>query len=139
MTTINKEQRDAENYARKVVEEVSALSDAEVLAIAAEDYRDPKKAAADVREFLLAKAAEHGKARLRAAQVRVAEEDAIAARGNVVPLSFEAKRAKFARIVARHPELTMAARQGQVMDETELDGYLADLAELGISDETDKE
>lgn len=55
-----------------------------------------------------------------------------------VILSFEAKRAKFDRIIARNPGLTLAARQGERMDEAELDGYLADLAELGIADPDDQ-
>jgi hypothetical protein len=37
-----------------------------------------------------------------------------------VVLSFEAKRAKLARIIAQNPQLTLAARQGESMDETEM-------------------
>lgn len=70
---------------------------------------------------------------------RIAEEDARASGGGGVVLSFEAKRAKFARIIAQNPQLTLAARQGEAMDEAEIDGYLADLAELGITDATEKD
>jgi len=138
--TKTKDQMDAENYANKVVAEMSALTEQEIMATAAEEHRDTKKEAARIRSVLLDAAVAHGKGRLKAAQAQIAEEDALAVRGGALVLSFEAKRAKLARIIARNPQLTLAARQGagESMDETELDGYLADLAELGIEDTTDK-
>lgn len=136
--TKNKDQTDAENYVSKVVDEMSALTDQEILEVAAEEHADPKKEAERIRSVLLDAAVAHGKARLKAAQGLLANEDAQAAQGGAVVLSFEAKRAKLARIIAQNPQLTLAARQSQEMDETEVDGYLADLAELGIADATEK-
>ncbi len=134
-----KDQTDAINYADKVIAEMSALTDDEVMRAAAEEHPDKKAEASRIRQALLDAAVAHGKERLKAAQARVAEEDARASGSGGVVLSFEAKRAKFARILAQNPQLTLAARQGEAMDEAEIDGYLADLAELGITDATEKD
>jgi hypothetical protein len=136
--TKSKNQTDTDNYTSKVVDEMSALTDQEILDAAAEDHADPKKEAERIRSVLLDAAVTHGKARLKTAQGRLAEEDAEATQGGAVVLSFEAKRARLARIVAQNPQLTLAARQSQEMDKAEVDGYLADLAELGITDATEK-
>ena len=137
--TKSKDQTDAENYADKVIAEMSALSDDEIMKAAAEEKRDTQAEASRIRQALLDAAVAHGKERLKSAQARVAEEDARASGGGGVVLSFEAKRAKFARIIAQNPQLTLAARRGEAMDEAEIDGYLADLAELGITDATEKD
>jgi hypothetical protein len=136
--TKTKDQLDAENYADKVVAEMSALTDEEIMKAAAEEHRDTKAEASRIRRVLLDAAVAHGKGRLKAAQADLAAEDARAVGAGGVVLSFEAKRAKLARIVAQNPHLTLAARQGEDVDESELDGYLADLAELGISDATEE-
>lgn len=135
--TKSKNQKDAENYAEKVVTEMSTLTDREVMETAAEEHHDSAAEAARIRRVLLDAAVAHGKARLRSAQEQVAEEDAQAERRTGVVLSFAAKRAKLDRIIAQNPHLTLAAREGAEMDEAEIDGYLADLAELGITDATD--
>jgi hypothetical protein len=137
--TKNKEQQDAENYTSKVVAELSALSDQEIMDAAAEEHHDVRAEAERIRKVLLDAAVSHGKARLKAAQSKIAEEDAHVREGGAVILSFEAKHAKLARIIAQNPHLTIAARQGAAMDEAEIDGYLADLAELGITDAADQD
>src|SRR5579883_1225359 len=131
--TRTKDQLDAERYADKVIAEMSALSDEEILKAAAEEHRDTKTEASRIRQGLLDAAVAHGKERLKAAQVRLADEDAQKGNSENVALSFEAKRAKLARMISQNPQLTLAARQGEAMDEAEIDGYLADLAELGIT------
>ncbi|MBI2716216.1 MAG: hypothetical protein HYX37_17440 [Rhizobiales bacterium] len=137
--TKTKDQLDAENYADKVVAEMSALSDEEIMNTAAEEHRDTKTEASRIRQALLDAAVAHGKERLKAAQARLADEDAQKGNNENVVLSFEAKRAKLARMIAQNPQLTLAARQGEAMDEAEIDGYLADLAELGITDSTERD
>lgn len=137
--TKTKDQLDAENYADKVVAEMSALTDEEIMKAAAEEHRDTKTEASRIRQALLDAAVAHGKERLKAAQARLADEDAQKGNSENVVLSFEAKRAKLARMIAQNPQLTLAARQGEAMDEAEIDGYLADLAELGITDSTEKD
>lgn len=137
--TIKKDLEDAQKYADKVVTEMSALSDKEILEAAVEEYADTKTEAERIRSVLLGAAVAHGKARLKVAQEELSEEDALRDSSEAVVLSFEAKRAKLARIIAQNPQLTLAARQGGAMDEAEVDGYLADLAELGIADATDKD
>jgi hypothetical protein len=133
--TKTKNQQDAENYAAKVIDEMAARTDEEVIEAAAEEHRDPKSEAERIRRVLLDATVRHGKARLKAAQSRIAEEDAQASDKGAEILTFETKKAKLNRIIAKNPQLTLAARQrGEAMDEAELDSYLADLAELGITD-----
>lgn len=136
--TKNKDQTDAENYADKVIAEMSALTDKEIIDAAAEEHAAPKAEATRLRKLLLDAAVKHGRGRLEAAREGIADEDVRLRQTGAVILSFEAKRAKFDRIVAHNPGLTLAARQGERMDETELDGYLADLAELGLADPDDQ-
>lgn len=134
--TINKDRQDAAAYADKVMEEIAALSDAEILDLAKREQGDIRTEADRIRGVMREAADAHGRARLAAAKARVAREDEVIA-ANVVPISLAAKRARLARIMAQHPELTAAARQGSEMSEAEIDDYLADLAELGIVDDTD--
>jgi hypothetical protein len=133
----NRDQIDAENYTAKVIAEMSERTDKEIMEVAAEEHADPKAEAARLRALLLNAAIKHGKGRLDGARAKLAEEDAQQNAGGAVILSFEAKRAKFDRIVKSNPHLTLAARQGESIDETELDGYLADIEELGITDPDD--
>jgi hypothetical protein len=138
MTNKTRDQIDAERYAAKVIAEVSALSDEEVLALAAEEKLDTKEEASRIRNLLLNAATAHGKKRLKEAQAKLEEADKQSDRSSSKVLSFDAKRARLARLVAQNPHLTLAARQRQDMDESELDDYLADLAELGITDSDDQ-
>lgn len=133
--TQSKAQLDAERYSEKVVAEIAALTDEEIMAAASEEFRDPKAEAARVRALLLNAAKARGKKRLRAAQAEVAAQDVKSGGVGETILSFANKKAKLARIIAKNPQLTLAARQGNGLDEAEVDGYLADLAELGITDD----
>lgn len=128
---------DAERYAAKVIAEMSALSDEEVLAVAAEEKLDIKKEASRIRGLLLDAATAHGKKRLKEAQAKVEEAAKQGAGSGAQVLSFEEKRAKLARLIAQNPQLTLAARQSQGMDESEVDDQLADLADLGITESDD--
>jgi ABC-type ATPase involved in cell division len=137
MTRKTKDQMDAERYAAKVIAEMSTLSDEEVLAVAAEEKLDIKKEASRIRTLLLDAATAHGKKRLKQAKAKVEEADKQSASSCAVVLSFEQKRAKLARLIAQNPQLTLAARQGQGLDESEVDDQLADLADLGITESDD--
>lgn len=137
MTKKERDKKDAEQYAALVVAEVAALSDEEVRAVAAEEKIDVKAEAARLRAMLLDTAVAHGKKRLRLAQEAVAESDRKAESSGAQVLSFQAKKAKLARLLAQNPTVTLAARQGRGMDEAEVDDYLADLADLGITESDD--
>ncbi len=137
MTKKERDKMDAENFAARVIAEISSLPDDEILAVAAEEKINVKEEASRLRVMLLDAAATHGKKRLKVAQQAVAETDKQAGSSGAQVLSFEAKRAKLARLLAQNPGLTRAARQGNGMDEAELDDYLADLAELGITESDD--
>lgn len=137
MTKKERDKVDAELYAARIIAEVSALPDEEIRAVAAEERIDVKQEAARLRAMLLSTAAAHGKKRLKLAQAAVAESDRQAESSGAIVLSFAAKKAKLERLIAHNPSLTLAARQGKGMSEAELDDYLADLAELGITESDD--
>ncbi len=137
MTKKERDRMDAERYAARVIAEVSALPDDEVLAVAAEEKINVKEVASRLQAILLDAATTHGKRRLKVAQEAVAESDRKVEGFGAQVLSFEAKRAKLARLLTQNPGLTRAARQGQGMNEAELDDFLADLAELGITESDD--
>jgi len=137
MSNKEKDKRDADTYAARVIHEVSLLSESEIAALDGGEKINVKDEAARIRAMLLQTAADHGMTRLRNAQAAVAERDRPATSSGAKILTFEDKRAKLKRLVAAHPELTQAARQGRGMDEAEIDDYLADLAELGIAESDD--
>ena len=137
MTKEERDKIDAERYAARVIAEVAVLSDEEIRAVAAEEKIDVKAEAARLRAMLLDTAAAHGRKRLKLAQEAVAESDRKAESTGAQVLSFGAKKAKLARLLAQNPTVTLAARQGLGMDEAELDECLADLADLGITEADD--
>lgn len=137
MTKNERDKIDAERYAARVVAEVAVLPDEEIRAVAAEENIDVNAEAARLRAMLLDTAAGHGKKRLKLAQEAVAASDRKAESTGGQVLSFEGKQAKLARLLAQHPTVTLAARQGRGMDEAELDECLADLADLGITESDD--
>jgi hypothetical protein len=137
MTKKERDKIDAERYAARVIAEMAALSDAEVRALAAEEKIDVKAEAARLRAMLLDTAAAHGKKRLKRAQEAVAAIDRKAEGSGAQILTFEAKKAKLDRLLAEQPGLTRAARHGRGMEESEVDDYLADLADLGITESHD--
>lgn len=136
--TKSKDRIDAERYSARVEADILSLTDEEILAAAAEDYADVNKEASRIRNVLIDAADAHGKRRLKAAQVHLGQETAKVSSGNVVVLSFADKRAKLARLVEQNPTMTMAARQGETLNEEEIDSILSDLADLGIVDSTEK-
>ncbi len=133
-----KDHLDAESFMARVAADVLAFTDQEIMEAAAEEYADVHKEASRIRSVLLEAAVAHGKARLRAAQDHLRQEAENISANIVVALSFADKRAKLARILSQNPGATMAARQGETLNEEEIDGILADLADLGIVDSTEK-
>lgn len=136
MTKKERDKMDAERYAARVVAEIAVLSDDEIRAVATEERIDVKAEASRLRAMMLDTAAAHGKKRLKRAQEAVAENDKAESAGAQI-LTFEAKKAKLARLLAQNPSVTLAARQWRGMDEVELDECLADLADLGITESDD--
>jgi hypothetical protein len=137
MNNKEKDKRDADTFAARVIHEVALLPEKEIAALDAAEKINVKEEAARIRSMLLNTAADHGMNRLRNAQAAVAERDSSSNGAGAKILTFEDKRAKLKRLLAAHPDLTQAARQGRGMDEAEIDDYLADLAELGITESDD--
>jgi len=140
--TSTKSDRDAlARLADAFVEDILDASDEEILAEAREDYTDPAAAAAQTKMLFDKAAAAAGKGRLAAARAAVAAQRGAATVTRLDPA--EARR-RLQRVLTRDPEmarqLTHAARndQGTGLSDSEVQGLLEDLAELGISTEPDE-
>jgi hypothetical protein len=129
--------RDA--YARLVdalVEDVLSMSDDQIAAEIRERGEDPAAVAARARAVFEKAVREQGKRRLAAARAAVAAE--AKAPRKVVRLGAAEARARLERILGGHPaakKLTLAARKGEGLSDEDVLGLLADLEELGITDE----
>jgi len=123
----------------RMVEDVYATSDEEILKEAGEVYGSADAAVARVQGALAAALKRSGRKKLEQARagVRAARE----ARGttNVVALPVAEKRKILDRFAGNdnpiRDKLTMAARNGVPIGEAEIDGMLEDLIELGAIDE----
>lgn len=102
---------------------------------------DPHKCLSEI-DLLIARAkADAAKRRLERAKSEL--QDWRAEKGNVVGFDREAVRAKFEKIRARDPEfaskMLMAARNGQGLSDSDMEGMLEDLAKLERLDGEDDE
>lgn len=122
-----------------LVEDVLALSDAEVLAEAGEDHEEVNTVVARVRGVISGAIAKAGKAKMQAAQRAYEEAAAREVRGNVLELPLEEKRALLEQITMRdsavEQQVTLAARKGSKMTENDIDAILEALRDLGAIDD----
>ena len=122
-----------------LVEDVLALSEAEVLAEAAEDHEDVNTVVACVRGVISGAIAKAGKAKMQAAQRAYKEAAARHVRRNVIELPLEEKRALLEQIAMRdnavEQQVTLAARKGGEMTENDIDAILEALRNLGAIDD----
>ena len=123
-----------------LVEDMLGLSDAELADEIRERGEDPTAVAARARAVFEKAVRAQGRRRLSAARAAV---DADAARPrNVVRLDPEVARARLGKLMRQYPEtakkLTLAARKGEGLSDADVLGLLANLEELGITDEGDQ-
>lgn len=123
-----------------LVEDMLGLSDAELADEIRERGEDPAAVAARARAVFEKAVRAQGRRRLSAARAAV---DADAARPrNVVRLDPGVARARLDRLMRQYPEtakkLTLAARKGEGLSDADVLGLLANLEELGITDEGDQ-
>lgn len=134
-----KAQEKLDRLTDALVEDVLALSDAEVLAEAAEDHEEVNTVVAHVRSIISGAITKAGKVKMQAAQ-RVYEDAAARdVRGNVLELPLVEKRALLERIAMRdstvEQQVTLAARKGSKMTENDIDAILEALRDLGAIDD----
>ena len=123
-----------------LVEDMLGLSDAELAAEIRERGDDPANVAARARAVFEKAVSAQGRRRLSAARAAI---DADASRPrNVVRLNPAVARARLDKLMRQYPEtakkLTLAARKGEGLSDADVLGLLADLEELGITDEGDR-
>jgi hypothetical protein len=123
-----------------LVEDMLGLSDAELADEIRERGEEPAAVAARALAVFEKAVRAQGRRRLSAARAAV---DADAARPrNVVRLDPGVARDRLDRLMRQYPEtakkLTLAARKGEGLSDADVLGLLANLEELGITDEGDQ-
>jgi hypothetical protein len=131
--TADREKEMLARLSKVMIEDILAASDERILAETREDGQDPATIAAATRAVFERALATSGKVLLAAAKAQVIADRQRSA--TVIPLDPAAARERLARLLARQPNFTMAARKarsGELSDE-EVFGLLEDLEELGIN------
>ena len=141
MTGTKSDREALARLADAFVEDILNANDEDILAEAKEDYSDPAAEVAQARALFEKAAAAAGKSRLEAARAELARQRGPA---TVTWMNPTEARRHLQRVLTRDPELahrlTQAARkdQGTGLTDNEVQGLLEDLAELGISTDTDE-
>lgn len=133
--TRRKADNSLEHLTEQLVEDILAATDGELLAEAKEDGVDLAAEATHGRSLLTKALAAAGKRKLVAA--RAALEARSKPYANLTnPLSPQEARAVLERALREAPEtakkLTLAARKGQGLSDSDVYGMLDDLADLGL-------
>lgn len=122
-----------------LVEDILNASDEEMLAEARHDHADPDAVVAAMRVQFEKAVLAAGKARLDAARAAVA---GLRPAGAVTRLDPAEARQRLERAMTQDPEtarkLTLAARKGEGLSDSDVTGMLEDLAELGLIPGPDK-
>ncbi len=131
-------ERQLERLADAQVNDILNASDEQILAEAQEEYGDVNKAGRYVSDLVNKAVAAVGKRKLAAARASV-EQDRFAKQCNAVSLPVERKQEIIQEFSAASGEqreaLTLAARKGGDLSESDLDAVLEALFELGAIDE----
>lgn len=142
MMTDTKRDKSAEQLERaldRMVEDVHATSDEEILKEATEVYGSADAAVARVQGALAAALKRSGQKKLEQARAGLRAARNAKTTSNVVELPVADKRRILDTFAGnKNPirdKLTMAARNGVPIGEAEIDGMLEDLIELGAIDQ----
>lgn len=130
-------ERQLGRLADAFVNDILKASDEDILAEAQEEYGDSARAAQHVNELINKAKSVVGKDKLAAARASF-EQDRLTRQCNAVDLPLERKRKIIQEFAAadteQHTSLTLAARMGGNLSESDLDALLEALFELGAID-----
>lgn len=137
MSDSNNSKRAAiDRLADVLVEDILNATDAEILAEAKEDGIDPATTTARLKDVYKKALAEVRKSRLAAARVAVDDDYRGGRSETVTCLDSVASRKRVEAVLKQNPEthkkLTLAARNGEGLSDSDMQNMLEDLEELGI-------
>lgn len=139
----NKSQKALDRLAQALVDDILSMSDDALMCEIAEDGLDPAAEAARLRGIYATALGAVGRARLAAAKAAVAADKAIPRQGAVVKLDPATNRARLEAVLRRDPEtldkLTLAARNGEGLSDSDVQSMLEDLEALGLLPPNDEE
>jgi len=132
-------QEKLDRLADALVEDILATSDEDILKEAEEDYDDDVNAVIDNMRQLIAKTLLQRNKRKLALARQIYEQKALQPRATLRTMSLQEKRKLLAKIAANdiylRDKLTLAARQGEELSETDLDSMIEALRDLHLIDE----
>ena len=123
-----------DRLAASLVDDILNMTDEEILAEVAADREDPKQIAQETEDIFERAVATCGKSRLTAARRSVLADRQQGSK--VFRLDPSTARQKLENILRQHPEtrnkLTLAARKGDSLSDSDVLSMLEDLGELGV-------
>lgn len=130
-----------DRLAASIVDDILNMTDEEILAEVTADGEDPKQIAQETKDIFERAVASCGKSRLAAARKSVLADRQQGSK--VLQPNPNAARQKMEKILKQHPEtlskLTLAARNGEGLSDSDVFSMLQDLEELGVISPIDKE
>ncbi|HUZ34126.1 MAG TPA: hypothetical protein VMV19_18770 [Xanthobacteraceae bacterium] len=131
--------REVRRVEDALIEDIIGRSDEEILAEVREDHGDIDAAVQRLRGLITKALTLVAKKKLQAAQAAVREARERSSALRIIPGSFEVKKKLLLSVIARQPAgsspLTLAARNADELTESDVDGILQDLQDLGLIDE----
>lgn len=130
-----------DRLAEFLVDDILGMTDEEILAEVTADGEDPKRIAQEAKDIFERAIMTCGKARLAAAKISVFSDRQQSSK--VFQLDPSVARQKLDNILRQHPEtrnkLTLAARKGEGLSDSDVLSMLQDLEELGVISEIEKQ
>lgn len=123
------------NIAEILIDDILESSDEEILTDAKKQYGDVDAEIAKTQEKILSAILESKKSKMTAAKEQLSNHKNQLAESNVLSLPFDNKKAIIEKAKESEISLTLAARNEEEMSESDADGVLQDLIDLGVIDE----
>ncbi len=130
-----------DRLAASIVNDILNMTDEEILAEIAADGENPKQVAQETKDIFDRAVTACGKAKLAAARKSVLADRQQGSK--VLQPNPNVARQKLEKILKQHPEtlskLTLAARNGEGLSDSDVFSMLDDFKELGVTPPIDKE
>lgn len=123
------------SVADMLAEDILKLSDAELLKEAKEDFNDVASEVSKARNAINSAILKSRKARLFAAKVQLENKRSTTNQSNVLKFTLNDKMSLINQAKKSVKSLTLAARNEDEMSESDINGMLQDLVDLGVIDE----
>jgi len=118
-----------------LADDILNLSDEELLKEAQDEFDDVASEISSVRNTIKSAILKSNKSRLSAAKEQLKQKRKATNQNNILTLAINDKRALIHQAKESVHSLTLAARNEEEMSESDINGVLQDLIDLGVIDE----